>query len=405
VSEPARDPIPEFPFRHGPGGAPPPEYAELRATCPVSQVRTPAGDVAYLAVGAADVRAVYEDRRLSRNLRRDGAPRMLPGADLSTDPDTMMNLDPPEHTRLRRLTAAAFTPKRAETWRPLAEQTASDFVDSLTACGRGSDLMRLVAFPLPVRIICRIMGVPEDDAPAIRAWSDTMLSVSSADGEQRAGAAREFGKYIAELIDWYRGHGAAGTLLADLIAARDDDGDRLSQEELVSTVLTLILAGHETTANVIGRGVLALLSSPGAWGRLGRDPGLVPAAVEEILRLEVPGHGGMLRLATEDVELPSGAVIPAGQAVVAPTVCANHDPDLFPDPLTLDLDRDASGHLTFGAGVHYCLGAHLARVELQATFGMLTARLPTLALAAGVDAVEWTAASKVCGPLELPVSW
>lgn len=399
----APDDIPDFPFPSH-NGTPPAEYAELRKTCPVSLVSTPAGDTVHLAVRADDVRAIYTDDRFSRNLRGEGAPRFVTGVDPTAGADALSGMDAPEHPRLRRLLSAAFTPRRAEDWRPLAAQTAGDFVDTLEACGTTADLMRLFAYPLPVRMICRFLGIPEDDAPQFRAWSDTLLSVSSADGDQRREAGAAFGAYVAELIGWYRDHGAEGTLLADLIAARDG-GDRLSQAELVRTVVSIILAGHETTAHMIGRGVFALLRTPGAWERLCAEPALIPAVVEELLRLEVPGHGGILRLATVDITLPSGAVIPAGHAVLAPTVAANHDPELFPDPLVLDFDRDATRHMTFGAGPHFCLGASLARVELQEAFAVLTKRLPGLRLAVDPDELTWTSGMKVSGLLRLPVTW
>jgi cytochrome P450 len=262
----------------------------------------------------------------------------------------------PVQARLRHLTAAAFIPSRADaTWQPLADKTAHGFVDSLSTCARPADLMYLFANPLPVQIMSRILGLPEDDAPAIMAWSDTMLPASNADDGQRDAAQDAFTSYLSETISWYRDHGAPGTLLADLIGARVGE-DRLSAEELVSTVRTLILAGHEVAAHVIGHGVYSLLTTPGAWTALHASPGTLPDVVEDVLRGAVPGYG-MPELVSE------------------------------------------------GGGVDYALGLALARTELRAAFGVLSARMPAMRLAMEPGDVEWTTDSTVSGPVELLVAW
>lgn len=401
------DPMPQLPFPPGPDGDPPSLYDDLRQRCPVSAVLTPAGDEVFLAVSAEDARYIYDDpqRLLSRNLRVPGAPRFIDGADFAMTPGSMMNEDDPLHLALRRPVARWFTPRAAQAQRDMIARVVCDFVDSLTTCTRPADLIPLLAMPLPVRVISRILGIPDDDDPVIAALSSTMLSTSTADAAHRARAQSEFADYIRDLVAWQRTEGPGDTALATIVA-ESDAGDGLAPESLIQTLLVLILAGHETTGHVIGRGVLRALATPGAWKRLAGDPGCVPAAVEEILRIDVPGHGGMLRLAREDVTLPSGAVVPAGAAVVAPTVAHNHDPARYPDPGRFDIDRAGAEHLTFGAGLHYCLGAPLARAELQAVFTVLPARLPGLRIADVPDPVAWTDPTlKISGPTRLLVEW
>jgi cytochrome P450 len=402
------DPVLQLPFPPGPDGAPPPLYDELRQRCPVSQVLTPAGDTIYLAVGAEDARYIYDDpgRAFSRNLRHPGAPRFVDGADPAQMPGVMMNEDGAAHVALRRPLARWFTPRAAEQQRPMIAKIVGDFVDSFTTCSNPADLVPLLAMPLPIRVISRVLGIPDDDDPVVSALSSTMLSTSATDAEERSRAGRAFATYIQDLISWQRSQGDTGTALSDIVA-ESDAGAGLPADAMVSNLLILILAGHETTGHVIARGVLRFLRMPGMWNRLADDPACAPAAVEELLRIDVPGHGGILRLATADVTLPSGALIPAGAAVVAPTVVHNWDPGRFPDPGRYDLERpDADQHLTFGDGEHFCLGAHLARTELQEIFKALPARFPGLRLADVPEPVAWTDSTlKISGPERLLVDW
>lgn len=262
-----------------------------------------------------------------------------------------------DHARLRALTAAAFIPSRVDTtWQPLADATASDFVDSLIACGAPIDLMHLLAVPLPVRIICRILGLPEDDTPMLRAWSTALLNDTFTDDRQRQCADADIAAYLNETIPWYMDHGQPGTLLADLIDARDGHGDRMGLRDLTFTVRTLLLAGHSVMANIIGAGTFTLLATQGRWSALVEQPGSVREVVEDILRQEVPG---------------------------------------YPD----------RRQLVHGGGtVDYDLGISLARTVHVSAFGTLAARLPTLRLAVHPAAVQWSAAP-VRGPVELSVIW
>ncbi|MGW3107864.1 cytochrome P450 [Streptomyces sp. NPDC001100] len=392
-----------FPFPPGSHGSPPGAYESRRRGCPLAPVVLPSGDEVLLATAYDDVRVVYADPRFSRNLRYDGAPRMLPDADFSDDPNALVNMDPPDHTRLRRIVQAAFTPRRAESWRSRIQAVADQLLTEMRVGSRPVDLMAAFAFPLPINIICELLGVPAEDSPYFRSWSDTFLSTSTASAPERSKAAAEFITYVDDLIAARRTN-PGEDLLDDLINAHDEN-DRLSSDELARMVRGLIVAGHETTGNVIGRGVLALLRHPNQLTAMRHDPGLVPTAVEEILRMEVPGHGGLLRVATETVLLPSGATVEEGQGVLAPVVAANFDPQHFRDPDTFDIGRAVDKHLAFGYGPHYCLGANLARVELQVAIGSVIREFPTLALVGTAQELAWTNGSRVCGLLSLPVTW
>ncbi|MCI3928835.1 cytochrome P450 [Streptomyces sp. AN091965] len=398
------EPDAEFPFTPRAYGGPPEAYALRRSGCPLAPVVLPSGDEVLLATTYEDVRDVHADTRFSRNLRYPGAPRMFAGRDIPDDPHALVNMDPPEHTRLRRIVQSAFTPRRAEEWRPRIHEQADRLLDAIAAGSPPIDLLDSYALPLPIHIICRLLGVPDEDSPRFRTWSDVFLSTSTATADERSRAGAEFASYTDGLIADRRRKPRAD-LLDELINAHDAE-DRLSKGELARMVRGLIIAGHETTGHVIGRGVLALLRHPDQLAQLRQEPELLRGAVEEILRTEVPGHGGLLRVATEDLSLPSGGIVPKGRAVLAPVVAANYDPRQFADPDEFDIRRSTeSRHLAFGHGPHFCLGANLARVELEVAIGSLVERLPDLALAVPPQGLEWTTGSRICSLVELPVAW
>jgi cytochrome P450 len=392
-----------IPFPITTGSERPVGFAELRATNPLTPMIMPSGDEALVCLTYADMRKIFSDNRFSRDLTFPGAPRLYPGEDASGLSDMLMYMDPPRHTRLRRIMAGAFTPRRVEGWRPRVLEITEQLADEIAAQGPPIDLMSAFAFPLPMRVICELMGVPPEDHELFRAWADMFLSTSEETAEERAGSVIEFAGYVANLIAESR-HRSGDTLINALLEAHDE-GDRLSKDELLSTVIGLIIAGHETTAAVLGRGMITLLSEPEMYAELVRDPQKIPAAVEEMVRYHVPGDLGFLRVATEDVELPSGAVVRKGQAVMPPPWAANRDPAVFADPDRFDIDRPACPHLGFGHGTHFCLGVHLARQELQVSLGMLTVRFPGLRPAVDFATLPWTIGLLVRRPLELPVTW
>ncbi|GII90496.1 cytochrome P450 [Sinosporangium siamense] len=347
----------------------------------------PSGDPAWLAVRYEDAVAVLTDPRFSRNLRYPGAPRLLKGYDLSDEPNSLINMDAPEHTRLRRLLAGTFTPRQTDGWRNAIRAVADDLL--LTEVKAGEPIVDLTTFAVlyPVSVICAILGVKELDIAKVRSMSCALLSTADVSEEERRQASLDFHNYAAELVAEQR-RSPGGGLLTQMIQARDD-GDRLSERELVRLTVSLILAGHETTSSLLTRGLVRFLEPRSGYAALVEAPESIPGVVEELLRTETPGDALFMRVATEDVDLPSGRVR-RGEAVLPVSSAANFDPEVFPDPRRVDPARSGHPHLGFGRGPHYCLGANLARVELQEAFRALVARLPNLALAEPASAVPWS---------------
>jgi cytochrome P450 len=390
-------PSDQLPFPAEPGERPV-EYQRRLTEAPLDPVTLPSGDPAVMAVRFADVREVLAAPAFSRNFRYEGAPRMVAGGVFDGAATSVNNMDPPEHTRLRRLVSGVFTPRRIEQWRPRIRQIAEELLDEATP--PPVDLVSAYAFPVPVRVISDLLGVPEADHDLFRAWSDGFLSVSTQTSEERVASYKEFAAYVAALIQRHRENPQDG-LVTDLINARDAD-DALTEPELVRMVCDLITTGYETTANVLSRGVLRLLAHPDQYAALAASPDLVPKAVEEILRYESSGTVGLLRVAKTDADLPSGTVR-AGQAVVVSLSAANRDPAKFERPEEFDMSRPDIDHITFGHGAHYCLAANLARTELQEALTALVTRHPGLRLTG--DDVPWRTGLMVTSPERLPVTW
>jgi cytochrome P450 len=365
-------------------------------------ITLPSGDTMRAATRYADVRLVMSDPRFTRELHRaaDG-PRMVRGNDISDDRDSLLNMDPPRHTRLRRIVAGAFSPRRIAGWRPRITEVTERLLGEMVTGGAPADLVTDFAFPLPIRIICELLGVPHEDRDRFRAWTSAALTMSTADAEQRVTARREFRAYVEELLSERRK--TPGDALIDALLESRDGSDVLTERELVSLTVNLINAGHETTANLIGCGVFTMLAE-GHYRSLARDTSLLPAAIEEILRHDTPAGYGLPRMATEDVELPSGT-IRRGETVLPLLAIANRDPEPFPEPDRFDLHRDDGAHLTFGHGPHFCIGAGLARLEVEVALRVLTRELPELALAVPPDDVPWAKGGMVQGPKRLLVTW
>ncbi|KAA2266134.1 cytochrome P450 [Solihabitans fulvus] len=378
-----------------------PRYAELREHEPLARVRLPYGGDAWLATRHEDVRLVLGDPRFSRaaTVGRD-VPRLTPS--LSRD-SSILSMDPPEHSRLRRLVAKAFTARRVEQLRPRAQQVVDGLLDDLVAQGSPADLVEGLALPLPITMICELLGVPTEDRDRFRAWSDTVLALTAFSPEEIEVAIAELNGYLAGLIQQRREE-PTDDLLGALVLARDED-DRLSEDELVGLGVTLLVAGHETTANQIGNFVYALLTHPGPLAALRADPQALPTAIEELLRFTPLGSSaGFPRIAMEDVEV-GGVLVRAGEAVLVHAVSANRDERVFEHAADLDLVRAHNPHIAFGHGVHHCLGAPLARMELQVAVGTLLDRFPRLDFAVPADEVPWKRGRLVRGLRALPVTW
>ncbi|HEX4721416.1 MAG TPA: cytochrome P450 [Pseudonocardiaceae bacterium] len=391
----------QYPFRPIEGLVPHPRYAQLREEGAPVRIRMPYGGEAWLVTRYADVRVVLADHRFSRAAAagRD-VPRARPPMD---SPDQIISMDPPDHTRLRTLVAKEFTARRVEALRPRVRELVDGLLDALPE--RGADLAAGLAWPLPVTVICELLGVPPDDHASFRGWTELTLALGADTRHAEIAAARaQLNTYLANLIAHRRGH-PTGDLLSDLITARDHD-DKLSEEELVRLAVTLLISGHETTANQLGNFVYLLLSDRRQWERLVADPALIPRAVEELLRYTpMAASVDFARVAVADVELPGGGRIRAGDAVLVQLHAANRDVTVFNHPDELDLARTYNPHLAFGHGVHHCLGAPLARMELQVTLAVLVRRLPGLRLAVPAAEIPWRADRLVRGVRALPVGW
>jgi cytochrome P450 len=372
-----------------------PAYGALRADDPVRRIDLGGGS-AWLISRYADVRAALADQRLSKDWRYTLPPEQR--ADAPTTPVPMMLLmDPPEHTRLRKLVSRTFTLRRMEALRPRVREIADELIDALPATGR-VDLLAEYAFMLPVLVICELLGVPAEDRDDFAAWSNVMVDDNSQ--EETTQAMGRLGGYLAQLVAAKR-ETPDDALISGLIEVADD-GDRLSEPELIGMAMMLLIAGHETTVNLIGNGLLALYTQPEQRAQLLERPELIGPAVEEFLRFDSPVHTTPARFAAEDVEY-GGVTIPAGAQVLLSLAAANRDPERFADAGELQVDRDASRHVAFGHGLHHCLGAQLARIEGQEAIGRLLARRPGTELAVPAEELEHRHSNLVRGLRSLPV--
>jgi cytochrome P450 len=310
----------------------------------------------------------------------------------------MLNLDPPDHERLRKLVNKAFTARRVEQLRPRITAITAGLLDDMST-RREVDLLASFAFPLPITVICELLGVPVADRDQFRAWSATIVADTIAP-EVFQSHATAMTAYFRTLMAARRRE-PADDLLSALISARDEE-DRLSENELLSMAFLLLVAGHETTVNLIGSGMLALLLHPGELARLRADPSLLGGAVEELLRYVSPVNNATFRFTGEPLEL-GGVPIGPGEVVLVSLSGANRDPSRYAGPEGLDIGRDGAGHLAFGHGIHYCLGAPLARVEAEIAFGGLLGRFGSMTLAVPPDALRWRPSSLIHGLESLPV--
>jgi cytochrome P450 len=372
-------------------------YAAAREAEGMVRVKMTYGEPAWLATRYADARLVLGDRRFSRAMEKEkDAPRRSP---VQRD-GGILQMDPPDHTRLRTLVAKAFTMRRVELLRPRVASLAAGLIADMKAAGPPADLVDLYALPIPVAVICELLGVPVADRPKFRVWSDAALSTSGLTPEEFERNREELRDYMRGLIAEHRS-APRDDLMTALIEARDTR-DRLTELELVDLCVGILVAGHETTASQIPNFVYALLDQPGQWTRLVADPDLIPAAVEELLRFVPLGAGaGFARYATEDIEV-GGVLVRAGEPVLVAVGAANRDRLRFDDADQVRFDREDNHHLGFGHGVHHCLGAPLARLELQEALRALVTELPGLHLAGDI---VWKTQMLVRGPRSMPIGW
>src|SRR6476469_5247690 len=359
-----------------------PYFAEERRRAPVAWHEPTAS---YLTFDHASANAVLRDRRLGR-IWRDKEPAERFESFNLIHRNAILEMEPPDHTRQRRLISTAFARGHVDRLRPWVQERARELVDAMVERSGGTeavDVLGGMAVELPVAVIAELLGVPPADRPLLRPWSNAIVKMyeygrTTEVEESAERAAAEFVAYLRTLADQRR-RSPGDDLLAHLVGVRDAEGDRLTEDELVTTCILLLNAGHEATANVSGNGLLVLLEHPDQLQRLREDPGLLPTAIEELMRFDSPLQL-FERTATEDVEI-GGVTVAEGQKIAALLGSANRDPAVFADADTLDVGRTDNPQISFGAGVHFCIGAPLARVELQASFGALLDRTSRLELA------------------------
>ena len=378
--------------------------AVLRAQAPATQILTPNGFRVWVVGRYEQAKAVLADPTVHKGPRMAEVSQQAlePGRDPGGDGFAMelnghmLASDPPDHTRLRRLVTKAFTARRIELMRPRIEEITAELLAAHQP-GERVNLLDVLAFPLPITVISELLGVPDGDRDEFRHWSNVLIG--GVDRGQARTAGEWMAKFFTELVDTKRGQ-LGDDLLSALIETTDED--RLSQRELVSMAFLLLVAGHETTVNLIGNGVLALLTNPEQFAMLKADRSLLPGAVEEFLRYDSPVNMATYRYTTEPIEL-DGVHIPADQLVLVNLGSANRDGERFGEADSMDITRPVGGHLAFGHGIHYCLGAPLARLEAEVAFAGLLDRFPDMSLAVPVGDLVWRSSVIVHGLEELPV--
>ncbi|MFF5456147.1 cytochrome P450 [Streptomyces sp. NPDC012950] len=375
-----------------------PAYATMRATSPVQPVPAGSGGrSSYLVTGYAEAREALGDARLSKDTATffagKGSRRRLHPAVAHT----MLASDPPQHTRLRKLVTKAFTTGAVGELRPFISRLTDELLDQWPA-GELFDFVAGLAVPLPVIVICELLGVPQADRSDVQRWSAQLFAAGEPDIIDAA--SHSMADYMTGLIAAKR-RDPGSSLLDRLISARDGD-DHLSEEELVSLAVLLLVAGHETTTNALGNALLSLFQHPVELDRLRTNPDEVPAALDELLRFDSAVSTATFRFTTEAITL-GGTDIPAGAPAQIVLGAANRDPKRFPEPDHLDLDRDATAHLVFGHGIHRCVGAPLAKAEVEIALRAVLTRFPGIRLAVPVDQLDWRRTRLVRGLESLPV--
>ncbi|SEM46374.1 cytochrome P450 [Nonomuraea pusilla] len=385
---------------------PPAEWAELRGGCPVARVTLPSGDQATLLTRYEDVKKVLADPRFTRLLNAPDAARLSATDDGGLFNSEMAAIIPDGgegHQHWRRLVGKWFTAKRMTAMRPRMARIADTLVDELVERGAPADLKAGLGFPLPVYVICDMLGVPAADRDRFSYWSDTLLNLTRYGKEEIEAAQAEFFQYMSGHLAAKRAE-PGDDLLSELIAAGGPEDGGLEDLQILVTGMALLVAGHETTANMIGKMVAMLLSDRSRWEALLADPSLIRTTVEESLRFDADSGFGLPRYLREETEV-SGTYLPKGTTVVCSMAAANRDESVFADADRMDLTRSPNPHLAFGSGAHSCLGQALARTELQVVLEVLLRRLPTLELAVPVEELERVEGLAVGGLRTVPVRW
>ncbi len=396
--------LPAYPFVQRDDLSMDPVYRELQQK-PAFKAQMPLGEPIWIATRYEDVKKVYGDRRFGKAMGYGRDRPRLHGEAHSSDTSRLDNMDPPDHTRVRRLASRAFAPSQIRGMSGWVEGMTTELLDDVEARGSGADFIELFAWKLPLRVISGILGAPDAAIPQLKAWVDQMTGPSST-LEQRAEAYRAIQNFVRGLIADHREH-PRDTLLSLLVQAREED-DRFSEDELVNLSTTLMLGGFETTAAQLGNTVWTLMAHRRLWEELLVDSDLVPNALEELWRW-IPSfrHGNpMIRWASEDVELSEGVLILRGDPVLPEHMVANRDETVFENGWKLDFHRkEPAAHLSLSFGVHRCMGARLASLEVESMLRAILARFPTLGLAVAPADIEWSNTTFLRSPAALPLAW
>lgn len=382
-------------------------YAQMRQEAPFTRTTLPDGGTLWIVTRYEDVLAIFKDERFVKDYHNALTPEQL--AQMPEEARlfefinrNMLFSDPPDHTRLRALVSKGFTPRRIEQLRPRIQQIADELLDAVRDQPTW-DLIDSYAFPLPIIVISEMLGVPHHDSEQFRAWSNTVVNGDTMlpGDPQRQAALGAFGAYIRNLIATRRAQ--PGDDLISVLVQSEEQGDTLNENELISMIFLLIVAGHETTVNLIANGMLALLTHPDQMKLLKNDQSLIKNAIEEFLRFDGPVETSTMRFAREEIVVGEQR-IGRGDRVLVVINAADRDPAQFDRPDDLDITRQIKGHLAFGHGIHYCLGAPLARMEGQIAISTLLRRLPTLQLAVAPDTLHYRPSMLVRGLERLPVT-
>jgi cytochrome P450 len=408
------DELPRMPFEQNCVLDIPPTLRRLQAEGPITRVRTPAGDVAWLVTGYDEVRVLIADEQLGRSHPCPERAARISGSALLGGPMGNYETEQADHTRMRKLLAPAFSARRMRALRERVDLLVSELLDRMAGLTPPADLHEHLSVPLPVLVICELLGVPYDDRAEFRAWSDGSTTLDDAEGA--AAAFGELVAYMRRLVERKRIE-PGQDLISDMISANDEarlgeggfganpPGEPdLGDDGIAFLACGLLFAGHETTLTRIDLGLLLLLTNAGQRAELLRDPSLLPGAVEEILRLAAPGDSGLPRYAHADIDIACVTIQTGDLVLLSPTV-ANRDPLVFDAPERFDIRREPNPHIAFGYGGRFCLGAHLARIELQAVFRVLFERFPTLDLAVPLSELRLRRELMVGGLAGLPVTW
>ncbi|AQZ65195.1 cytochrome [[Actinomadura] parvosata subsp. kistnae] len=395
---------PEYPFRNPTALEPPQEWAELRQGCPVAPVRLASGDTALLLTRYDDVKQVLSDPRFTRQLDAEDAARVTANESGGVfGATTAGGMTGENHRAWRQLVGKAFTAKRVTAMQPRIQEMAELLVERMVAEGAPGDLVSAVGFPLPVWAICDLLGVPDSDREKFAYWSDTMLSMTRFTQEEIDTAQAEFDGYLVALVEGKRAE-PGDDLVSELLSYVEGLDGRLTEQLMLATAKGLLVAGHETTANMIGKMMALLLADRGRWEALLADRALIRTAAEEALRFDANPGFGMPRYLTEEVEV-AGQKLPRGTTVICSMASANRDDRQFEAAGEMRLDRSPNPHLAFGVGPHSCIGQSLARTELQTVLKVLLERLPTLELAIPAAELPRREGLIVGGLERVPVRW